>query len=83
VLVCILLVQAGRAGRRSQASLSVYVAFDGPLDQHFMAHPATLFQRPIECVQVSAVGTGATCFVLSGRLRGVYCCALHVVRLAV
>ena len=26
----------------------VYVAFDGPLDQHFMAHPERLFSRPIE-----------------------------------
>ena len=26
--------QAGRAGRREQASLSVYVAWDGPLDQY-------------------------------------------------
>jgi DEAD/DEAH box helicase domain-containing protein len=51
LLLC-LAVQAGRAGRRSQASLSLYVAFDGPLDQHFMAHPQELFQRPIECVQV-------------------------------
>ncbi|KAF6253387.1 P-loop containing nucleoside triphosphate hydrolase protein [Scenedesmus sp. NREL 46B-D3] len=44
--------QAGRAGRRSQPSLSLYVAFDGPLDQHFMMHPQELFQRPIECVQL-------------------------------
>jgi len=45
--------QAGRAGRRSQHSLSVYVGFDGPLDQHFMRQPQDLFARPIECVQVS------------------------------
>ncbi|WIA32171.1 hypothetical protein OEZ86_003020 [Tetradesmus obliquus] len=44
--------QAGRAGRRSQASASLYVAFDGPLDQHFMTHPHALFARPIECVQL-------------------------------
>ncbi|WIA12038.1 hypothetical protein OEZ85_012117 [Tetradesmus obliquus] len=44
--------QAGRAGRRSQASASLYVAFDGPLDQHFMTHPQALFARPIECVQL-------------------------------
>lgn len=50
---CVL--QAGRAGRRSQASASLYVAFDGPLDQHFMTHPHALFARPIECVQVSVV----------------------------
>lgn len=43
---------AGRAGRREQASLAIYVAFDSPLDQHFMAHPEQLFARPVECVQV-------------------------------
>ncbi len=31
--------QAGRAGRRGGHSLALYVAFDGPLDQHFMRHP--------------------------------------------
>lgn len=46
--------QAGRAGRREKASLSVYVAFEGPLDQHFMKHPPKLFSRPIEHSQVDA-----------------------------
>jgi DEAD/DEAH box helicase domain-containing protein len=46
--------QAGRAGRREQASLSVYVAFDGPLDQHFMRHPGDLFGRPVEQAMVGA-----------------------------
>lgn len=44
--------QAGRAGRREQHSLSIYVAFDGPLDQHFMRHPNELFARPIENAMV-------------------------------
>ena len=44
--------QAGRAGRREQSSLSLVVAFDGPLDQHFVRHPQELFERPIEAVQV-------------------------------
>jgi DEAD/DEAH box helicase domain-containing protein len=44
--------QSGRAGRREQASVSIYVAFDGPLDQFFMHQPENLFQRPIERAQV-------------------------------
>lgn len=40
--------QAGRAGRRGKHSVALYVAFDGPLDQHFMNHPASLFSRPME-----------------------------------
>ncbi|CAI5471191.1 unnamed protein product [Closterium sp. Yama58-4] len=46
--------QAGRAGRREKASLSIYVAFDGPLDQYFMAAPDRLFSRPIERCQLDA-----------------------------
>jgi DEAD/DEAH box helicase domain-containing protein len=46
--VASLIQQAGRAGRRGKRALSVYVAFDGPLDQHFMRSPAKLFGRPIE-----------------------------------
>ena len=44
--------QAGRAGRREQASLSIYIAFDGPLDQYFMHNPRALFDRSIEKAQV-------------------------------
>ena len=40
--------QAGRAGRRERRALSVYVAFDGPLDQHFMRQPRALFDAPLE-----------------------------------
>jgi ATP-dependent helicase YprA (DUF1998 family) len=39
-------------GRREQTSLSVYVAFDGPLDQHFMRCPAKLFGATVETPQV-------------------------------
>jgi DEAD/DEAH box helicase domain-containing protein len=46
-------MQAGRAGRRQKASASIYIAFDGPLDQFFMNAPARLFGRPIESAQVS------------------------------
>ena len=40
--------QSGRAGRREQQALSVYVAFDGPLDQYFMLRPEKLFTASIE-----------------------------------
>eukprot|EP00897_Mesotaenium_endlicherianum_P010153 jgi/Mesen1/9166/ME000591S08489 len=46
--------QAGRAGRREKASLCVYVAWGGPLDQYFMKAPHRLFSRPIEHAQVDA-----------------------------
>ena len=44
--------QAGRAGRREGRALSVYVAFDGPLDQHFMRRPRALFDAPLETSRV-------------------------------
>ena len=44
--------QAGRAGRREQPSTSIYIAFDGPLDQYFMKQPDKLFGRAIERAQV-------------------------------
>ncbi|XP_038878310.1 uncharacterized ATP-dependent helicase YprA isoform X4 [Benincasa hispida] len=46
--------QAGRAGRREKTSLSVYVAFEGPLDQYFVKHPEKLFGSPIECCHIDA-----------------------------
>ncbi len=49
--------QAGRAGRREQSSASIYIAFDGPLDQYFMTHPDRLFSRPIERAHVDAQNT--------------------------
>ena len=48
--------QAGRAGRREQPSLSIYIGFDGPLDQFFMHQPENLFTRPIETAQVCPAG---------------------------
>jgi DEAD/DEAH box helicase domain-containing protein len=35
--------QAGRAGRRKQASLAIMVADAHPLDQHYTRHPEALF----------------------------------------
>jgi len=47
--------QSGRAGRREQPSMAIYVAFDGPMDQHFMMHPEDLLGKPIESAQVDAL----------------------------
>lgn len=44
--------QAGRSGRRGKPSLSIYVAFEGPLDQYFMKFPNKLFRGSIECCHV-------------------------------
>lgn len=49
--------QAGRAGRREQDSMAIYVAFDGPLDQHFMTHPQDLLGKPIENAQACVLCT--------------------------
>ncbi|MCD9645977.1 hypothetical protein HAX54_035467 [Datura stramonium] len=46
--------QAGRSGRRGNASLAIYVAFEGPLDQYFMKFPEKLFRGPIECCHIDA-----------------------------
>ncbi len=40
--------QAGRAGRRQSASLTVFVAGNGPLDQYLVAHPQFLLGQPPE-----------------------------------
>ena len=40
--------QAGRAGRSNTDSLVTMVAFQNPLDQYFMKHPADFFGRPHE-----------------------------------
>ena len=45
--------QAGRAGRRNQRSLSIYVGWEGPLDQYFMRHPDKLFGRSIEEAKIN------------------------------
>ena len=40
--------QAGRAGRRRDASLTVFVAGNGPLDQFLVTHPEYLLGQPPE-----------------------------------
>ena len=40
--------QAGRAGRRGQGSLSVFVARSEPMDQYLVHHPEALLDQPIE-----------------------------------
>ncbi|EKX34656.1 hypothetical protein GUITHDRAFT_80398, partial [Guillardia theta CCMP2712] len=40
--------QAGRAGRRRKTSLSIYIAWDSPIDQFFLRHPQQLFSLPLE-----------------------------------
>ncbi len=40
--------QAGRGGRRREASLAVLVARDDPLDQYLMHYPEFFYGRPVE-----------------------------------
>jgi DEAD/DEAH box helicase domain-containing protein len=44
--------QAGRAGRRSEASLAFLVAQDDPLDQYLVTHPEDLFTKPPEAAVI-------------------------------
>ncbi len=45
--------QAGRSGRSQGESLSFLVAWDNPLDQYFMRHPDSFFQKGFEHVLVN------------------------------
>jgi DEAD/DEAH box helicase domain-containing protein len=40
--------RAGRAGRRARRSLVVFIARPDPIDQYFMRHPETVFERSPE-----------------------------------
>jgi DEAD/DEAH box helicase domain-containing protein len=62
--------QAGRAGRRAEASLAVLVAQDDPLDQYLVTHPADLFDKAPEAAVVDPTNP----FVLEPHLR---CAALE------
>jgi len=45
---CSLWQQAGRAGRRQDEALSIFVAYDDPVDQYLMRNPEFVFSRPLE-----------------------------------
>ena len=45
--------QAGRSGRRGEASLAMLVARDNPLDQYLMRHPDFFFGRPHEEARIA------------------------------
>ena len=66
--------QAGRAGRREQPSISIYIGWEGPLDQYFLAHPEKLFSRPIEAALVDVTNPCAlqahiTCAAYEAQLN--------------
>ncbi len=46
--------QVGRAGRREETSLAVYVAGSNPLDQFFVRNPDFLFDSPVESGLINA-----------------------------
>lgn len=56
--------QAGRAGRRADASLAALVAFHNPLDQYLMHHPEALIGHPSE----HAIIDLANPYILAGHL---------------
>ena len=46
--LCSLWQQAGRAGRRQDESLAIFIAYDDPVDQYLMRNPDFVFSRPVE-----------------------------------
>ncbi len=44
--------QAGRAGRRGEKSLTIFVASSAPLDQYIVTHPDYFFGQPSECALI-------------------------------
>ena len=61
--------QAGRAGRRGQDALVVFVARDDPLDTYLIHHPAAIFSRPVEATVTDPTNP----YVLGPQL----CCAAY------
>ncbi|MBN2446141.1 MAG: DEAD/DEAH box helicase [Phycisphaerae bacterium] len=45
---CSLWQQVGRAGRRQDESLAVFVAYDEPIDQYLMRNAQFVFEQPLE-----------------------------------
>jgi len=64
-----LLQQAGRAGRRSDSSLSILIGYDDPIDQYLCRHPGYVFGNSPE----SAIIDPDNPYILVGHLR----CAAH------
>ena len=46
--LCSLWQQAGRAGRRQDESLAIFIAYDDPVDQYLMRNAGFIFDRPVE-----------------------------------
>ncbi len=57
--------QAGRAGRKGEESLAVFIAHDLPIDQYLMRHPEYFFERSPE----NAIVNPANPYILAGHLR--------------
>jgi DEAD/DEAH box helicase domain-containing protein len=57
--------QAGRAGRKSDESLVVFVAYNDPVDQYLMRHPGYFFGQTPE----NAVIGPENPYILAGHLR--------------
>ncbi|MCL0063785.1 DEAD/DEAH box helicase [Dehalococcoidia bacterium] len=58
------LQQAGRAGRGTDESIAVLVAFQNPLDQYFMKHPKVFFDKSYE----HAIIDLSNPYIVSGHL---------------
>lgn len=56
--------QAGRSGRSQGESLSFLIALNNPLDQYFMRHPESFFQKSVE----NALVNPANPYILRGHL---------------
>ena len=57
--------QAGRAGRRSEASAAIFVATSSPLDQFMVTHPDYLFGAPPEHARINPDNP----FILASHLK--------------
>lgn len=63
--------QAGRAGRRGQSSIVMFIARDEPLDTYLVHHPAALLERPVESIVFDPTNP----YILRGHL---ICAALEL-----